>query len=118
MSDGGVAIAEDGAELDEKQGLAVIFDNADKDEGVARTNEVRDEGEPSYDLVDEEEWYPERMHEDINCSLIPHCIDYNANRLHRPWDSSIPNYSQHTKGRGQPARKTVSVKCEVFITVS
>ncbi|MCJ1427973.1 DEIH-box ATPase [Sticta canariensis] len=50
MADDGVATAEDGAELDEKQGVAVVFDESDEDEeGVARTYEVRDEDEPSSD---------------------------------------------------------------------
>ena len=42
--------AEGGAELDERQGVAVVFDESDEDEdGVARTYEVRDEDEPSSD---------------------------------------------------------------------
>ena len=41
---------EGGAELDERQGVAVVFDESDEDEeGVARTYEVRDEDEPSSD---------------------------------------------------------------------
>ena len=42
---------EGGAELDEKQGVAVVFDESDEDDedGVARTYEVRDEDEPSSD---------------------------------------------------------------------
>ena len=41
---------EDGAELDEKQGVAVVFDDEqDDDEGGAQTFEVRDEDEPSSD---------------------------------------------------------------------
>lgn len=47
VTDGGVAIAEDGAELDEKKVVAVVLDRADEDERVARTNEVRDEDKPS-----------------------------------------------------------------------
>lgn len=49
--DGGIG-AEGGAELDERQGVAVVFDDSDEDEdedGIARTNEVRDEDEPSSD---------------------------------------------------------------------
>ena len=51
MDDDGLATAEDGAELDEKQGVAVVFDDEsdDDDEGGARTFEVRDEDEPSSD---------------------------------------------------------------------
>lgn len=49
MDDGGIANADDGAELDEKQGVAVVFDESDDDEEVARTYEVRDEDEPSTD---------------------------------------------------------------------
>ena len=51
MDDEGLATAEDGAELDEKQGVAVVFDDeSDEDEdGGARTFEVRDEDEPSSD---------------------------------------------------------------------
>jgi pre-mRNA-splicing helicase BRR2 len=42
--------ADDGAELDEKQGVAVVFDESDEDEdGVERTYEVRDEGDTSSD---------------------------------------------------------------------
>ena len=42
---------EDGAELDEKQGVAVVFDESDEEDedGVVRTFEVRDEDEPSSD---------------------------------------------------------------------
>ncbi|KAI4125089.1 MAG: hypothetical protein LQ338_004476 [Usnochroma carphineum] len=40
------AAGEDGAELDERQGVAVMFEESDEDEdGIARTNEVRDEDE-------------------------------------------------------------------------
>ncbi|KAI4262470.1 MAG: hypothetical protein L6R42_002352 [Xanthoria sp. 1 TBL-2021] len=47
--DGNIA-AEGGAELDERQGVAVVFDESDEDEdGVARTNEVRDEDDTSED---------------------------------------------------------------------
>ena len=51
MDDDGLATAEDGAELDEKQGVAVVFDDeSDEDEeGGARTFEVRDEDESSSD---------------------------------------------------------------------
>lgn len=42
--------ADGGAELDERQGVAVVFDESDEDEdGVARTYEVRDEGDASSD---------------------------------------------------------------------
>ncbi|KAG7006014.1 pre-mRNA-splicing factor brr2 [Physcia stellaris] len=42
--------AEGGAELDERQGVAVVFDESDEDEETAgRTFEVRDEDEPSSD---------------------------------------------------------------------
>ena len=95
MPDGDVAIAEDSAELDEKQGATVILDKADEDEGVARTNKVRDEDKPSDDLVDDEERYPERMHEDIKCSLIPHHVGFTANRLHRPWNPGRASVSAH-----------------------
>ncbi|KAF7506948.1 hypothetical protein GJ744_011079 [Endocarpon pusillum] len=47
---------DNGAELDERQGVAVVFDESDEDEdGAARTYEVRDEGEPSSDEEDVEE---------------------------------------------------------------
>ena len=48
--DGGTG-PEGGAELDERQGVAVVFDESDDDDedGVARTNEVRDEDDPSSD---------------------------------------------------------------------
>ncbi|MCJ1226445.1 DEIH-box ATPase [Toensbergia leucococca] len=51
MNDDDNVGAEGGAELDEKQGVAVVFDDeSDEDEeGVARTYEVRDEDEPSSD---------------------------------------------------------------------
>ena len=48
MDEDGTAGAEDGAELDEKQGVAVVFDESDEDEdGIARTNEVRDNDDTS-----------------------------------------------------------------------
>lgn len=50
MDEVGMANSEGGAELDEKQGVAVVFDESDEDEeGIARTYEVRDEDEPSSD---------------------------------------------------------------------
>ena len=40
--------ADDGAELDERQGVAVVFDESDEDEdGVERTYEVREDGDTS-----------------------------------------------------------------------
>ena len=46
----------DGAELDEKQGVAVVFDDEDEDEeGNIMTREVRDEDEPSSDEEADEE---------------------------------------------------------------
>ena len=48
--DGGAGNAEDEVELDEKQGVAVVFDESDdEDEGGPETLEVRDEDEPSSD---------------------------------------------------------------------
>lgn len=45
-----------GAELDEKQGVAVVFDDEDEDEeGNVMTREVRDEDEPSSDEEADEE---------------------------------------------------------------
>ena len=45
---------EDGEELDEKQGVAVVFDESDEDEeGGGQNFEVRDENEPSSDEEDE-----------------------------------------------------------------
>ncbi|KAL8729842.1 MAG: hypothetical protein Q9166_004483 [cf. Caloplaca sp. 2 TL-2023] len=50
MGEGGNAAGEDGAELDERQGVAVVFDESDEDEdGVGRTNEVRDDDDTSED---------------------------------------------------------------------
>ncbi|KAL8970766.1 MAG: hypothetical protein Q9197_003639 [Variospora fuerteventurae] len=52
---------EDGAGLDEKQGVAVMFDESDEDEdGIARTNEVRDEDEDTSDdeVADMEDGQP------------------------------------------------------------
>ncbi|KAL8813589.1 MAG: hypothetical protein Q9200_000131 [Gallowayella weberi] len=50
MDEDSNAVAEDGAELDERQGVAVVFDESDEDEdGIARTNEVRDEDDTSED---------------------------------------------------------------------
>ncbi|MCJ1451852.1 DEIH-box ATPase [Mycoblastus sanguinarius] len=50
MDEDGAGNAEDGAELDEKQGVAVVFDESDEDEeGGAQTFEIRDEDEPSSD---------------------------------------------------------------------
>ncbi|MCJ1397036.1 DEIH-box ATPase [Xylographa trunciseda] len=48
----GILGTEGGAELDERQGVAVVFDESDEDEdedGVARNKEIRDEDEPSSD---------------------------------------------------------------------
>lgn len=50
MDDAGATNTAGGAELDERQGVAVVFDESDEDEeGVARTYEIRDEDEPSSD---------------------------------------------------------------------
>ncbi len=49
MDNDGIATAEEGAELDEKQGVAVVFDESDEDEEDVRNFEVRDENEPSSD---------------------------------------------------------------------
>lgn len=50
MNDDGGGTAENETELDEKQGVAVVFDESDDDEeGAAGTYEVRDEDEPSSD---------------------------------------------------------------------
>lgn len=50
MDDDGAGGGEDGAELDERQGVAVVFDDEDEDEeGGAATFEIRDEDEPSSD---------------------------------------------------------------------
>ncbi|KAL8850716.1 MAG: hypothetical protein Q9221_004364 [Calogaya cf. arnoldii] len=50
MDEDGNIAAEGGAELDERQGVAVVFDESDEDEdGIARTNEVRDEDDTSED---------------------------------------------------------------------
>ena len=52
---------EDGAELDEKQGVAVVFDESDEDDedGVGRTYEVKDEDEASSDEENEADAVPE-----------------------------------------------------------
>ena len=53
---------EGGAELDERQGVAVVFDESDDDDedGIARTNEVRDEDDPSSDEdIEDDEQGPE-----------------------------------------------------------
>ncbi|KAL8902093.1 MAG: hypothetical protein Q9192_000160 [Flavoplaca navasiana] len=50
MDEDGDVAAEGGAELDERQGVAVVFDESDEDEdGIARTNEVRDDDDTSDD---------------------------------------------------------------------
>ncbi|KAI4181858.1 MAG: hypothetical protein L6R41_006356 [Letrouitia leprolyta] len=50
MDEDGKVGGEDGAELDERQGVAVMFDESDEDEdGIARTNEVRDDEDTSED---------------------------------------------------------------------
>ncbi|KAL9617270.1 MAG: hypothetical protein Q9160_007951 [Pyrenula sp. 1 TL-2023] len=47
---GSTADGPEGAELDEREGVAVVFDESDEDEdGITRTYEVRDEDEPSSD---------------------------------------------------------------------
>ncbi|KAL8714924.1 MAG: hypothetical protein Q9220_001437 [cf. Caloplaca sp. 1 TL-2023] len=56
MDEDGNVAGEDGAELDERQGVAVVFDESDEDEdGIARTNEVRDEDNTSEEEAEEEE---------------------------------------------------------------
>ena len=58
--------AEVGAELDEKQGVAVVFDeDEDDDEGGAQTFEVRDEDEPS---SDEEADDAEAVEDEVNAN--------------------------------------------------
>ncbi|KAI9845853.1 MAG: DEIH-box ATPase [Sclerophora amabilis] len=51
--------AETGADLDERQGVAVVFDESDEDDddddGIERTYEVRDEDEPSDDEAEDTE---------------------------------------------------------------
>ncbi|KAL8642146.1 MAG: hypothetical protein Q9228_001138 [Teloschistes exilis] len=49
MNEGGDIAGENGAELDERQGVAVVFDESDEEDedGIARTNEVRDEDDTS-----------------------------------------------------------------------
>lgn len=49
--DGERGAAEDGTELDERQGVAVVFDESDEEDedGVARNVDLRDENEPSSD---------------------------------------------------------------------
>ncbi|KAL9003427.1 MAG: hypothetical protein Q9188_003696 [Gyalolechia gomerana] len=50
MDEDGNLGGEHGAELDERQGVAVMFDESDEDEdGIARTNEVRDNEDTSED---------------------------------------------------------------------
>ncbi|KAL9604838.1 MAG: hypothetical protein Q9219_000286 [cf. Caloplaca sp. 3 TL-2023] len=50
MDEDGNVGGEDGTELDERQGVAVMFDESDEDEdGIARTNEVRDDDDTSED---------------------------------------------------------------------
>ncbi|KAL8774696.1 MAG: hypothetical protein Q9209_000635 [Squamulea sp. 1 TL-2023] len=56
MDEDGNIEGEGGAELDERQGVAVVFDESDEDEdGIARTNEVRDAGDTSEDEAGIEE---------------------------------------------------------------
>ena len=65
------AAAEGGAELDERQGVAVVFDESDEDEEAAgRTFEVRDEDEPSSDEeVDDIEDQPRDQEEAMTGGL-------------------------------------------------
>ena len=65
------AAAEGGAELDERQGVAVVFDESDEDEEAAgRTFEVRDEDEPSSDEeVDDIKDQPRDQEEAMTGSL-------------------------------------------------
>ncbi|KAL8963038.1 MAG: hypothetical protein Q9193_000655 [Seirophora villosa] len=61
MDEDGNIGGEDATGLDERQGVAVMFDESDEDEdGVARTNEVRDEDEDTSDddVTDMEEGQP------------------------------------------------------------
>ncbi len=47
--------ADGGAELDERQGVAVVFDESDEDEdGVARTYEIREDGDASDEEPDDD----------------------------------------------------------------
>ncbi|KAL8922071.1 MAG: hypothetical protein Q9208_005381 [Pyrenodesmia sp. 3 TL-2023] len=56
MDEDGNTAGEDSAGLDERQGVAVMFDESDEDEdGIARTNEVRDDEDTSEDEADMED---------------------------------------------------------------
>lgn len=70
MADDGVA--EDGAELNERQAVAIVFDEADEGKkSVATPYEIGDADDPSLGVSDDEDWYPERIYEDINLLIVP-----------------------------------------------
>ncbi|KAI9813084.1 MAG: DEIH-box ATPase [Pycnora praestabilis] len=65
----GVGEEGEGADLDERQGVAVVFDESDEDEdGVARTYEIRDEDESS---DEEAETGEDRLNAEEATAVVP-----------------------------------------------
>ena len=100
--------AEGGAELDEKQGVAVVFDeDEDDDEGGAQTFEVRDEDEPS---SDEEPDDPEAVEDEVNANgkRGEDPVEYTGEDEEMIIDGNIDAGS--TKKERKPEKNVISVR--------
>ena len=100
--------AEVGAELDEKQGVAVVFDeDEDDDEGGAQNFEVRDEDEPS---SDEEPDDAEAVEDEVNANgrRGGDPVEYNREDEEMIIDGNIDAGS--TKKERKPEKNVVSVR--------
>ena len=100
--------AEVGAELDEKQGVAVVFDeDEDDDEGGAQTFEVRDEDEPS---SDEEPDDAEAVEDEVNANgkRGEDPVEYTGEDEEMIIDGKIDAGS--TKKERKPEKNIISVR--------
>ena len=100
--------AEVGAELDEKQGVAVVFDeDEDDDEGGAQTFEVRDEDEPS---SDEEPDDAEAVEDEVNANgkREEDPVEYTGEDEEMIIDGNIDAAS--TKKERKPEKNVISVR--------
>ena len=100
--------AEVGAELDEKQGVAVVFDeDEDDDEGGAQNFEVRDEDEPS---SDEEPDDAEAVEDEVNANgkRGEDPVEYTGEDEEMIIDGNIDAGS--TKKERKPEKNVISVR--------
>ncbi len=100
--------AEVGAGLDEKQGVAVVFDeDEDDDEGGAQTFEVRDEDEPS---SDEEPDDAEAVEDEVNANgkRGEDPVEYTGEDEEMIIDGNIDAGS--TKKERKPEKNVISVR--------